>query len=145
MGTTHAHITKEDATNRQLWEMFADFLYSGYKKLAGSKGAGKSLAIQTAQDYLKTALQLAHETHKGHPFFECLNPLVDKRLDDNCRWFPDLREQMWKRFYMRAVEQGDKLDESAPPLDIEHVKAISRSLCKFASRGQMGQTSVAHE
>ena len=63
---------------------------------------------------------------------------MDKRLDDNCRWFLDLREQMWKRFYTRAVEQGDKLDESAPPLDIEHVKAISRSLCKFASRRQMG-------
>ena len=95
IGTTHARITEEDATNRQLWEMFADYLYSGYKKPAVSKGAGKSLAIQTAQDYLKTALQLAHETHKGHPFFECLNPLVDKRLDDNRRWFLDLREQMW--------------------------------------------------
>ena len=46
---------------------------------------------------------------------------------------------------MRAVEQGDKLDECAPPLGIEHVKAISRSRCKFASRGQMGRTRVAHE
>ena len=98
MGTTHARITKEDATNRQLWETFADYLYNGYKKPAGSKGAGKSLAIQTAQDYLKTSLQLARESHKGHPFFECLNPLVDKRLYDNRRWFLNLHEQMWKRF-----------------------------------------------
>ena len=145
MGTTHARITEEDATSRHLWEMFADYLYSGYKKPAGSKGAGKSLAIQTAQDYMKTALQLAHEAHKGHPFFHCLNPLVDKRLNEDRRWFLDLREQMWKRFYVRAVEQGDKLDESAPPLGIEHVKAIARSLGMFASRGQMGQTRVAHE
>ena len=63
--------------------MFADYLYSGYKSPAGSKGAGKSLAIQAAQDYMKTALQLAHEAHNGHPFLRCLNPLVDKRLDES--------------------------------------------------------------
>ena len=89
---------------------------------------------------MKTALQLAHEAHKGHPFFHCLNPLVDKRLDDNRRWFLDLREQMWKRFYVRAVEQGDKLDESAPPLGIEHAEgdcAVPRHVRVW---GQMGQT-----
>ena len=143
MGTTRARIAEEDATSRYLWEMFADYLYSGHKKPAGSKGAGKSLAIQTA--HLKTALHLAHEAHKGHPFFECLNPLVDERSDENRRWFLDLREQMWKRFFVRDVEQGDKLDESSPPLGIDHVKAIGRSLGTFASRGQMRQTRVAHE
>jgi len=32
--------------------MFAEYFHSGYKKPAGSKGAGNSLAMQPARDYL---------------------------------------------------------------------------------------------
>ena len=52
MGTTRACISEEDLTSYQLSQMIAEYLYSGYKKPAGSKGDGNSLATQTAQDYL---------------------------------------------------------------------------------------------
>jgi hypothetical protein len=138
----------KEATDRALWEQLAEYLFDGYKKAEGTRGAGNHLSIQTAQDYLKTAMQLAQAVHVGQPFFECLNPLVDKRYNADRLWFVNLREQMWKKFYVRAVKNGDTIDESAPPLGISHVKAMVAALSKFASKpgpGILGQTQIAHE
>ena len=116
--TGESRLTVEDATDRTLWEQLAEYLFDGYKKAEGTKGAGNHLSIQTAQDYLKTALQLAQAVHVGHPFFECLNPLVDKRVNDDRKWFLNLRstvsrsvrrQDSWIRILKHAAWSGDIL------------------------------------
>ena len=91
-GATHELISEDDATNRKVWEMFATYIFDGYKKPAGSRGQGEGVAIQTAQDYLKCALNLARDVYKEAAFFKCLDKDEDVRRNDDRKWFMDLRD-----------------------------------------------------
>ena len=65
-GATPELISRDDATDRKTWEAFANYLYDTYTIPDGSKGAGRSISIQTAQDYLKCAMNLAREIHSNN-------------------------------------------------------------------------------
>ena len=137
-GTHTSLISVEDATSRALWETFATWLFEGYKIPSGKRGAGDGVAIETAQNYLKCAFNLAREVHPRADFFKCLDKEEDNRRNEDRVWYLNLRENMWKHFFARAVEQGDKIDESAPEIGLVHVQAMVRAYSLYATANAAG-------
>ena len=143
-GAPRALISRDDATSRVVWEDFATYLWTTYTIPEGSRGAGGSVSIQTAQDYLKCAMNLAREIYKDADFFKCLDKNVDVSANDDRRWLMALRDQMWKAFYVRAVDNGDKIDQSANPVGLSHVTEMVRALSRYASAAQRTQARDGH-
>jgi hypothetical protein len=55
-----------------------------------------------------------------------------------------LRENMWKHFFARAVEQGNKIDESAPPIGLTHVEAMVRAYSLYATKAAGARARDGH-
>ncbi|ACO68259.1 hypothetical protein MICPUN_64999 [Micromonas commoda] len=132
MGMSHKLIIKEHATSQQMWQLFGEYLVRDYRKVAG-KGAGEHLGINTVSKIFATAMQLAYKVHAGDPFFLCLDHRQDINLCLPRRWFVVVRENMWREIFTRAVQNGEKMDESATPLTFDHLTAIMKSYSRMAS------------
>jgi hypothetical protein len=132
-GATRGLISEGHATDRELWELFATWLFQEYKIPAGKRGAGDGVAIDTAQNYLKCAINLARDVWPKADFFKCLDKEEDQRRNEDRVWYLNLRENMWKCFFARAVENGEKIDESAPEIGLVHVEAMVEAYARYAT------------
>ena len=132
LGRSDKLISLEHATNRMVWQHFADFLVYHYIIPMGKK-KGQPLGVQSAIYYLNTAMQLASKVHPGCAFFLCTDKNVSVDHNEDRKWLENVRQNMWKICFARAVENGDKIDEAATPLYLEHVEAILRAYARSTS------------
>ena len=123
-------LTAEQATSKDLYELWCGWLCDDYIIPAGKKNANQHLGYGSAIDYLNLLLNLACGKFKEHDdktrlFFTCRDLYAHT---DPAIWMRGLRLKLHREIYSRSVKQGKPMDMSALPVYLKTIIACVKQL-----------------
>lgn len=126
--------------SEQLYEDFSAYLVNedgtGYVQSTGQYN-GHKLSLGSVEDYLGCLLNLAAARFKAtgdlktKMFFTCLDA---KSTTDQARWLQKLKAHKIVRIlFQRAMESGEVMDKSVPPIFLQEVRRLCEALLREGS------------
>ena len=123
--------TAQTCCRQALWDDFAKFLLHEYKIEKGQRNEGRHLGVGTLLDYFGALLNqakarfLATGDDSVKIFFTCL----DKNAGtEQAKWLRKLKEEIVRKCFERAKEDGEELDNSVVPIYLQHIEAMAAVL-----------------
>ncbi|KAK3277777.1 hypothetical protein CYMTET_14239 [Cymbomonas tetramitiformis] len=149
-------IPKEIFCAPKIHEESADYMVTEYIIPEGTRNAGDHLQPKTITCYMGIVMNSACNKFKPenpdtHRFFGCLD---EGSTSDEARWWRNLKKHTVTRpIFERSKASGEKMDFSANPIYLPHIKAMNEAYAKegsgraaerkFAlSTGRMGEAAA---
>ena len=128
--TSWLGLREEDVTKKWLYQRFAGYLAKDTVIPPGRKHAGKPYRAKTIVKALGVVLNEAKarfyddtDRRETTKFFNCL--VAPSSVE--WAWLQGLKSNCKRYVFSRSSKNDEKMDYSAPPIDIEHIKAAVRN------------------